>query len=104
MPIYEYRCQKCQRKFQALVGITAQADDGRCPNCSSAEVVKLVSRFARGRDEDARIGELADRMDVAGEPGSFGEARRLARDMGSALDEDASEEMEEMLEDDAAGA
>ena len=98
MPVYEYRCKVCGRKFQALVGMVAQPDDGACPHCGSGDTAKLVSRFARYRSEDDRLDELADRMDQMGEPESPAEARRLAREFGKAMDEDASDEMEEFLE------
>ncbi len=98
MPVYEYRCAACGKKFQALVGVVASDDDNRCPHCGSPHVAKLVSRFARYRNEEGRLDELADRMDILGEPGSPAQARELAREMGKALDEDASDEMEEFLD------
>lgn len=83
--------------------MTAEPDDERCPHCGASSAKRLVSRFSRGRDEDARVEELADRMDQYGEPESPSEMRRLAREMGSAMDEDMSEEVEEMLESDLEG-
>lgn len=62
-----------------------------------------MSRFARGRDEDARMEEIADRLDLMGEPDSPGAAREMAREVGKAMDEDVSDEMEEMLESDEMG-
>ncbi len=59
---------------------------------------KLFSRFVRGRDEDARLDELTDRLDIMGEPETEREARELVREAGKALDEDFSDEMEEMYE------
>ena len=98
MPVYEYRCAACGKKFQALVGVVAGPTDERCPHCGSQDTNKLVSRFARYRNEDDRLDELADRMDMMGEPDSPSEMREIMREMGKAMDEDASEEMEEMLE------
>jgi putative FmdB family regulatory protein len=101
--VYEYRCQDCHRKFSALVGVVAAPDDEKCPNCGSSRTDKLVSRFARYRNEDERIDEIADRMEVAGEPDSPAEMRSMMREMGKAMDEDSSEEMEELFEADMAG-
>jgi putative FmdB family regulatory protein len=98
MPVYEYRCAACGRKFQALLGVVAAPADDRCPHCASQDTKKLVSRFARYRNEDDRLDELADRMDMMGEPESPSEMREVMREMGKAMDDDASEEMEEMLE------
>jgi putative FmdB family regulatory protein len=100
MPVYEYRCKGCGKKFSALVGMTAQPDDERCPNCGGSETERLVSRFARYRNEDARMDEMAERLDSLGEPESPQEMRSMMREMGKALDEDVSDEMEEMLETD----
>src|SRR5206468_295062 len=98
-----YRCAGCGKKFQVLVGMVAGAESATCSHCGSAQTTKLVSRFARYRNEDDRIDEIADRMEAMGEPDSPAEMRRAMREMGKAMDEDVSDEMEEMLEEDLAG-
>ncbi|MEZ0325677.1 MAG: zinc ribbon domain-containing protein [Fimbriimonas sp.] len=103
MPVFEYRCQDCRRKFQTLVGVVAGTLDEACPNCGSTNTSKLVSRFARFRNEDDRVDELADRLENMGEPDSPSQMREVMRELGKALDEDASDEMEEMFEADMAG-
>jgi hypothetical protein len=85
------------------VGVVAGPDDEKCPNCGSSNTAKLVSRFARYRNEDDRIDEIADRMEIMGEPDSPTEMRTMMREMGKALDEDSSQEMEELFEADMAG-
>ncbi|MBS1706852.1 MAG: zinc ribbon domain-containing protein [Armatimonadetes bacterium] len=103
MPIYEYRCQQCGKKVALLLGMTAQPDEEVCPHCGSRDLRKLVSRFVRGRDEDARLDELSDRLDIMGEPDTERGARELVREAGKAMDEDLSDEMEEMYELDESG-
>lgn len=103
MPLFEFRCESCGHKFSDLVGMTADSAPSPCPKCGSAQAKKLVSRFVRGRSEDARIDEMADRMELMGEPESPSEVRKMVREMGKALDDDAADEMEEMFESDAAG-
>jgi len=44
--------------------------------------------------------EIADRLDSMDEPDSPAEMRSMMRDVGKALDEDVSDEMEEMFESD----
>lgn len=83
--------------------MTAEPDDSRCPKCGSLETSKLVSRFARYRSEDDRIDALADRLESMGEPDSPHEMRQVMREMGKAMDEDVSDEMEELFEADMAG-
>ncbi len=80
--------------------MTAQPDDERCPHCGALEAERLVSRFARYRNEDARMDEMAERLDSLDDPDSPQEMREMVREMGKAMDEDVSDEMEEMLEAD----
>jgi putative FmdB family regulatory protein len=103
VPVFEYRCQACGRKFSALIGMTAEADDERCPHCGSDQTSKLVSRFARVRTEDDRIDEVADRLESMGEPDSPSQMREVMKEVGRAMDEDVSADMEEMFEADMAG-
>lgn len=103
VPIYEYRCSDCQRKFSVLIGMTAEPDDEACPHCGSRNARRLVSRFSRLKSEDDRMDELADRLESVGEPDSPAEMRRLVKEMGKAMDEDMSDELEEMLDADLSG-
>ena len=103
MPIFEYRCQACARKFSALIGMTAEADNEKCPHCGSSQVTRLVSRFARVRSEDDRVDQFSDEMDVIGEPDNSNRMRSMVREMGKAMDDDMSDEMEEVFEADMEG-
>ena len=103
MPVYEYRCNDCKRKFSALIGMVAEPDDEKCPNCGSVSTSKLVSRFARYRSEDDRIDALADRLETMNEPESTSEMRQMMREMGKATDEDNADEMEELFEAEMSG-
>ena len=103
MPVYEYRCGGCNKKFSALIGMTAETDSEKCPHCGSGETRRLISRVAKFRSEDARIDELADELEVMGEPDSPAKMREMVKEMGKAMDEDMSEEMEEMFEADMEG-
>jgi hypothetical protein len=44
--------------------------------------------------------EMAERLDSMDDPDSPGEMRSMMREMGKAMDEDVSDEMEEILEAD----
>ncbi len=60
MPLYEYRCDECSRRFTLLVGVTATKAKRACPKCGSRKITKLVSRIspvARGKDSDDDFGE-----------------------------------------------
>jgi putative FmdB family regulatory protein len=100
VPVFEFRCLECGKKFSDLVGMTVDSSDSKCPHCGSARNTKLISRFARYRNEDARVEAIADHLDQAGEPESPSAIRAMVREMGQAMDDDISDEMEEMFESD----
>ncbi len=102
MPIYEYRCGDCDAKLTVLVGMTSDGGEPKCERCGSKNLNRLVSKFRVGRDEDARIEEMADRVERMGEPETPGQLREVMREMGKAMDEDYSDEMERVFEEDVA--
>jgi putative FmdB family regulatory protein len=51
VPLFEYRCRECDRRFELFVsGQTPAA----CPGCESDDVQKLLSVFAVGNGGSAR--------------------------------------------------
>lgn len=42
MPIYEYKCNKCNKEFEKLV-FAGDDKDISCPECKSREIVKKMS-------------------------------------------------------------
>jgi putative FmdB family regulatory protein len=44
MPIYEYVCAECERRFEKYVRAWGEAV--RCPGCESEDVQKQISSFA----------------------------------------------------------
>ena len=44
MPIYEYQCDECDTRFEALV-MSSDAEPERC-DCGSPAIEKVYSRFA----------------------------------------------------------
>jgi putative FmdB family regulatory protein len=103
MPIFEYTCDECGKRFSALVGVLANAKPAACPKCGSAALTKMVSRFARVRSEDDAMDALADEAaygDIENDPKAM---RKFVRDMGSAMDEDLDEDFEAALEEEMSG-
>jgi len=43
MPLYEYSCRKCSKRFETLL---FGKEKPACPKCSSTDLVKMVSTFA----------------------------------------------------------
>ena len=48
MPIFEYECTSCGKRFDKLVRSSAAATDIECPECHSREVRKQMSLFGMG--------------------------------------------------------
>lgn len=46
MPLYEYECIKCTRKFVLLQKISAQIGETACPHCGTHDIQKLFSSFS----------------------------------------------------------
>ena len=46
MPIFEYKCKKCNSKFEVLHKSSLNQEEVSCPNCKSNESQKLLSSFS----------------------------------------------------------
>ena len=46
MPIYEYKCQKCNDRFALLQSLYPTDHSTECPKCGSKEVKKALSAFS----------------------------------------------------------
>jgi putative FmdB family regulatory protein len=61
MPIYEYRCNECQRRVNLYM--RNMASTPQCPQCGSEELSRLFSTFAvRGTYKDVYEDILSDRQ------------------------------------------
>ena len=106
MPMYEYRCKDCRKRFTYLVGMVADNPDPSCPKCQGKDLQKLMSRAKRLRSEDDVLEGLADptKMGDLDDPKEVRKwARKMGRELGSEMGEDFSEEFEEMMEAEARG-
>jgi len=105
MPIYEFRCADCRKKFEVLVLRTKEKSSLCCPGCGGTQIKRLISRFTSIKSEEARLESLTDPSNLAGldenDPASM--ARWLKR-MGGELGEEVSkEEVDQMAEEIASG-
>jgi putative FmdB family regulatory protein len=101
MPIYEYRCRKCQRRFSVLTLRVSERAVAECPKCGSHAADRLMSRFAMPKSEAARLDALSDPNSLgdldAEDPKSVGRwMRKMGREMG---DELGGEDLDEMIDD-----
>lgn len=109
MPIYEYDCRGCSRRVSLLIRRIASEETSphegpRCPRCGSAEMSRLMSRFATPKSEDARLEAAAD-------PSQYGDldendpravarmVKRMGDEMGEDLGDDLGEAMGEAMDE-----
>ncbi|MDA1010709.1 MAG: zinc ribbon domain-containing protein [Chloroflexi bacterium] len=92
MPIYEYRCESCERVSSVFVRSLRAEVQPSCDHCGGTELRRIMSRVQRTRTRQ-------DVVDAYGTPGP-GEAYRDPRQIGSWV-EDRFREYGVDLPDDA---
>ena len=106
MPLFEYRCEDCRRKFTLLVGMVAQQPEQACPKCGGANLRKLISRFRVARSEDDILESVADpsAMGDPEDPKAMASwMRKVSREMGEDLGDDFDELVEEAVREESEG-
>ncbi|GBD17084.1 hypothetical protein HRbin26_01998 [bacterium HR26] len=66
MPIYEYRCLACRRRFSVFYrSFSAVAETATCPRCGGMRTERLISRVTvlRGRADAGDFEEAKDSLD-----------------------------------------
>jgi putative FmdB family regulatory protein len=102
MPIYEYRCRKCGKRFSVLTLRVSERVTTECPKCGGRAADRLMSRFAMPKSEEARLDALSDPSSLGdldeNDPKSVGRwMRKMGKEMGDDLGgEDLDEMMDEM--------
>ncbi|MFQ5772394.1 MAG: zinc ribbon domain-containing protein, partial [bacterium] len=51
MPIYEYRCRKCDAQFEVIQKMGADGRDLVCPDCGQPQPENLISAFSSSSSE-----------------------------------------------------
>jgi putative FmdB family regulatory protein len=55
MPIYEYRCNRCNKEFSQLFLNPKEVGRVRCKFCSGRNLTKLLSSFSLCQTEESRL-------------------------------------------------
>ena len=67
MPIYEYRCKKCDTRFELMRRLAQRDKAATCSNCGSRATARVeIQRFA------VATGAAPDIMGGDGDPEDFG--------------------------------
>ena len=101
MPIYDYRCGSCGRRFNVFFRSFADVREPVCAHCGSASVSRLPARVRLARSEESRLEDLADPSSLGDlderDPRSLARwARRMGREMGEDLGPDLDEAVDAM--------
>lgn len=98
MPIYEYRCQSCHRKFSMLNRSFSEIKEPRCTHCGSTNGTRLMSQVTviKGGDDFMSGMPSWESMTDFDENDPRSAARALRR-MKDATGEDIGPEGEEIL-------
>lgn len=105
MPLYEFFCDECRKKFSILCKIDARDSQQACQKCGSTKTRRMVSRFKTVRSEEQLIENLADPSSLGqideSDPRSMAAwAKKMAREMGENMDD----EIDAMAEEEFSGA
>ncbi|EKD81767.1 MAG: regulatory protein, FmdB family [uncultured bacterium] len=105
MPLYEYSCDNCRKKFTVLCSIKDRDNPQQCENCGAPGSRRLVSRVKTVRSEEQLMESLADPSALSGidenDPRTFATwAKKMAREMGENMDD----EIESMAQEEFSGA
>ncbi len=98
MPIYEYRCLECQKRFS--VSMTYQEYGKRevaCPHCQGNNIQRRIGRIRVARSEESCLDDMGDPSQFAGledDPRAMG---RLMRKMSDEVGEDMGPEFDEVI-------
>lgn len=98
MPIYQYRCMNCNKRFEIYL---SYAEYGtlpvHCTHCSSDKVLRRIGRVRIAKSEESRLDALADPSALAGLEDDPRELGRMMRKMSSEMGEELGPEFDEVV-------
>ena len=61
MPLYEFRCDECKKRFDVFLTYTEYDHyQASCPACGTMKVRRYIRRVRVSRGDDTRLASLAD--------------------------------------------
>ena len=104
MPIYEYRCPSCAKKWSKVWSRFPSREEEaelKCRSCGSARLQRLFSPFSKPKSEEQRLESLAGGSSLAGldenDPRSLARLmRKVSEETGERLEGEEAEMLERM--------
>jgi putative FmdB family regulatory protein len=99
MPIYQYRCLNCKKKFEVFLSYNDYGGKKVfCPHCASEQVQRRIGRIRIAKSEESRMDDLTDISDLEGlenDPRAMG---KMMRKMSNEMGEEVGPEFDEVVD------
>ncbi len=99
MPIYQYRCLACKKRFELFMSYQEYGKRPiHCTHCQSQDVQRRIGRIRIARSEDSLMDDFADPAALEGledDPRALG---HMMRKMGREMGEDLGPEFDEVVD------
>ena len=98
MPIYQYRCLNCKKRFEVFLSYAEYGTRPvQCTHCGSDDVLRRIGRVRIAKSEESRLDSLADPSALAGLEDDPRELGRMMRKMSSEMGEELGPEFDEVV-------
>ena len=99
MPIYQYRCLSCKKRFEVYMSYAEYGTRPvQCTHCGSDQVLRRIGRIRIAKSEESRLDNLAGPETLAGLEDDPRELGRMMRKMSSEMGEDMGPEFDEVID------
>jgi putative FmdB family regulatory protein len=99
MPLYEYRCLECKRRFDVFMTYAEYGNkEVICKHCGSNNVTRKIGRIRIAKSEDSRLDDFTDPSSLEGmedDPKALG---KMMRRMSGELGEEMPPEFDEVVD------
>jgi putative FmdB family regulatory protein len=99
MPIYQYRCLNCKKRFDVFLSYKEYGvKNVLCPYCTSDYVQRRIGRIRIAKSEESRLDNLIDTTNLEGlenDPRALG---KMMRKMSNEMGEDVGPEFNEVVD------
>jgi len=99
MPLYQYRCLDCKKRFEIYMSYSEYGTRPvACTHCGSSNVQRRIGRIRFARSEESRLESMADPSALEGledDPRALG---RMMRQMSQETGEEMGPEFDEVID------